>query len=158
MLGAGRQRRIEGGAELNLRAVDGVEYGVKATVDGKRRLLVGLPVQALPDGRLRLQSMPGAPELSAHQVDALRYRFTTDNWATYKEATATVVDGAHTDDGTPQLRFEIPVLKSDVGLVEGLFHAGADQDLWIKDGSSNFRGYAYAVPDQRELQQLLGKA
>ncbi|MDP2340755.1 MAG: hypothetical protein Q8O67_07350 [Deltaproteobacteria bacterium] len=153
LLGAGRQKKIEGGAELNGRAIDGVEYGVKATTDGKRRLLVGLPVQQLQDGRVRLATMPGAPELTSDQATALRYRFSTDNWQTYKEITPTLhVD----DDGLPQLRFEIPVLKSDVGMIEGLFHAAAGQDLWIKDGASNFRGYAFAVPDQRELGQLLG--
>ncbi len=96
--------------------------------------------------------MPGQPWLGREMVDGLRYRFTTDGWATSLEAEGHVVVD---DDGKARLEFAAPANRSDVGVVEGVFHGTVGGDFWLKDGASNFRGYAYAVPDQRELQELV---
>ena len=151
LLGAGRQRRVEGGVEINVRAIDGVEYCVRALENGRRRLVADLSVQRDGDG-WRLSTVAGAPWLSNEMLQGLRYRFTTDHWATTLVAEARLVDDGA---GNATLRFEAPASKSDVGLLEGVFHTAVGGDVWIKDGASNFRGYAFAVPDQRELQELL---
>ncbi len=83
----------------------------------------------------------------------LRYRFTTDAWQTTQEAPAELVR----DERGARVQFAIPVSRSDVGQLEGLFTSTVGSESWIKDGASNFRGYAFAVPDQRELQELLGR-
>jgi hypothetical protein len=98
-----------------------------------------------------LTTLPGAPTLSEAQAQALRYRFTTDGWATTQEAPARL---ATDEDGRRVLRFEIPMLPSEVGRLEGVFHASAGGEAWLKDGASNFRGYTFAVPDAHELQRI----
>lgn len=60
------------------------------------------------------------------------------------------------EDGRRVLRFEIPVLPSDVGRLEGVFYAAQGREFWIKDGASNFRGYTFAVPDEHELGRIEG--
>lgn len=150
LLGAGRTRSVDGGIDLNLRAIAGVEYCVRALHDGKRRLVAALPMVAEGPG-FRLPTMPGQPWLTKEMVEGLRYRFTTDGWQTTLEAEARIVD----EGGRVRVEFAAPANRSDVGVVEGVFHGAVGGDFWWKDGASNFRGYAYAVPDQRELQELL---
>jgi hypothetical protein len=150
LLGAGRQRPVDGGLELNVRAIDGVEYCVRALQTGRRRLVASVPVERDGDG-WRLPTLPGAPRLGDEQVAGMRYRFTTDAWQTTQEAQAELVR----DERGARVQFAIPVSRSDVGQLEGLFHSTVGTESWIKDGASNFRGYAFAVPDQRELQELL---
>jgi hypothetical protein len=150
LLAQGEVRRIDGALALQARAIDGVHYAVIAPDDGGRLLRVELEAKPTGDGRIALEGVPGRPTLSQVQADNLRYRFTTDDWASYLEVQARRVDGP---DGA-RLRFDIPVLEGDVGRLEGLFFASAGGETWVKDGVSNFRGYAYAAPDDVDLARV----
>ncbi len=151
LLAQGGVRKIEGGVDLERRTIDGIDHAVRALEGGKRRLLVDIPLTDLEHGRIRLDSLPGRPELSHPQAESMRYRFTTDGWASFQEAPARVTTD---EDGRRVVRFEIPALKSEVGRLEGLFHATDGGAFWIKDGASNFRGYTFAVPDEHELGRI----
>ncbi|MEQ9498826.1 MAG: hypothetical protein RIT81_18250 [Deltaproteobacteria bacterium] len=142
LIGQGTARRLDdGGLELGRRTIDGIDYAVRAWDGGRRRLHLEMPVGN--DGVLT--TLPGAPRLSNAQLDNLVYRFTTDGWRTTQEVEAK-------RDGDT-VTFDIPVLGSDVGQLEGVFYADAGA-FWLKDGASNFRGYSFAVPDRAELAQV----
>lgn len=149
LLAQGGVRKIPGGIDLERRTIDGIDHAVRALDDGKRRLMVDVPLPA--GGGYTLTTLPGAPTLSEAQAQALRYRFTTDGWTTAQEAPARLTTD---EDGRRVLRFEIPMLPSEVGRLEGVFHASAGGEAWLKDGASNFRGYTFAVPDAHELQRI----
>jgi len=152
LLEQGRARRLSGGAiESGLRTIDGVSYSTRGWEGGKRRLHVSIPLRGDDTSGYNLESLPGNPHLSRNQIDALRYRFSTDEWQSFREAGASL---SQDDQGRPSLEFDIPALPSDVGRLEGIFHCTADGDFWLKDGASNFRGYAFAVPDSVELEQI----
>jgi hypothetical protein len=150
LLAQGEVRRVDGALALQARAIDGVHYAVLAPDDGGRLLRVELAATPSGDGRLALDGVPGRPTLSQTQAEHLRYRFTTDDWASVLEVQARRVDGP---EGA-RLRFDIPVLEGDVGRLEGLFFASAGGETWVKDGVSNFRGYAFAAPDDVDLARL----
>lgn len=151
LLVQGGQRPIPGGLELQRRTIDGIEHSVRALEDGKRRLHLSIPLQGSDATGYVLATLPGAPHLSRDQLDAMRYRFTLDGWKTTQEVGAVV---GKDDQGAPVLTFDIPVLKSIAGRLEGVFHVEHDGDFWIKDGASNFRGYTFAVPDNKEAGDL----
>ncbi len=145
LIGQGTARRLDdGGLELGKRTIDGIDYAVRAWPEGRRRLHLELPVRP-NDGGFELPTVPGAPTLSSQQLDGLVYRFTTDGWKTTQE-----VEARREGD---RVTFDIPVLGSDVGQLEGVFFA-AQGRFWLKDGASNFRGYSFAVPDRAELSTL----
>lgn len=147
LLAQGGVRKIPGGVDIERRTIDGIDHAVRALDGGRRRLLVDVPL----GDHGRLSTLPGQPQLSQQQLEALRYRFTTDGWATFQEAPAKITSD---EDGRRVLRFEIPALKAEVGRLEGVFHAAAGDAFWIKDGASNFRGYTFAVPDDHELKRI----
>jgi hypothetical protein len=151
LLAQGKARRIDGGVEIERRTVDGIDYAVRALSDGKRKLHLEIPLAGAAAEGFSLSTLPGAPRLSRADVEALRYRFTTDAWKTDQEVQAVL--GAD-DKGAPVLTLDIPVLKGTAGRLEGLFHVEAAGGFWIKDGTTNFRGYTFAVPDQREADEI----
>ncbi len=83
----------------------------------------------------------------------MRYRCTLNGWSTFGEPAARV---EHTPEGS-RVVFEVQLLPSQAGQIEGVFHLIGERDLWIRDGFSNFTGYVFASPDNRELQQLLSE-
>ena len=151
LLQSGGQRAIQGGIEIERRTIDGIQHSVRAFDDGKRRLHLEIPLRGDAKTGFVLSTLPGAPRLSPTQLEAMRYRFTTDGWKNEAEVQAML---GKNDQGAPVLSFDVPVLKSAAGRLEGLFHVEADGDFWLKDGASNFRGYTFAVPDQREAAEL----
>jgi len=150
LLAQGTTKKIAGGIDIERRTIDGIDHAVRAYEDGRRRLMVEIP---LGETGFALDSMPGRPQLTEQQASNLRYRFTTDDWKTTQEAPAAITKD---EDGKRVVRFEIPMLRSEVGRLEGVFYAAASGDYWVKDGSSNFRGYAFAVPDAQELKRITG--
>lgn len=151
LLTCGGQRAIKGGIEIERRTIDGIEHSVRALDDGKRRLHLEIPLVGDARTGFVLSTLPGAPRLSQAQVEAMRYRFTTDGWKNEGEVQAVI---GKNDQGMPVLGFDVPVLKGAAGRLEGVFHVEAEGDFWLKDGVSNFRGYTFAVPDQREAAEL----
>jgi len=51
--------------------------------------------------------------------------------------------------GDGELVFEVPSFSSQAAVLEGLFHV-EHGDFWLKDRTSNFEGYVFAVPDEGE--------
>jgi hypothetical protein len=157
LLRQGRRRALaDGGFEVEARTIDGIDHSVRCWPTGKRRLHLSIPLRsegqdgyALPS--LRVEGEDRGPHLHTDQLDALSFRFSTDGWNNVQEVKATL---GSDDAGAPRLEFDIPVLSSDVGTLEGLFHCTGRGDFWWHDGTSNFRGYTYAVPDRQELAEL----
>ncbi len=151
LLELGGKGRIAGGIELERRTIDGIDHAVRAFDDGKRRLHLSIPLTGDAGAGFVLATLPGAPHLSTSDVEALRYRFTTDGWQTTQEVQARLdVD----ERGRPVVAFDIPVVKGAAGRLEGVFHVETNEGLWLKDGASNFRGYTFAVPDGVEARAL----
>lgn len=148
LLSQGEARLTKTGAEIAIRSVDGIRHSVIAEKSGKRRLHLETRVSGNNQDGYVLHDLPGAPQLNKTQIEALRYWFTTDGWKTKLEAAARFEDG--------KVQFDIPVLPSDAGRLEGLFHCTAG-GFWLKDGASNFKGYAFAVPDGKELARIESK-
>jgi len=147
LIGQGAASKLaDGGVELGARTIDGVDYAVRAWEGGKRRVHLAMPVEGNDHSGYRLQSLDGGPHLHRDQIDQLSYRFSTDGWKSYQEVPAKLEGG--------EVTFDIPVLKSDVGQLEGLFHCTGRGDFWLKDANSNFRGYTYAIPDNRALADI----
>ena len=140
-----------GGYELGARTIDGVDYSVLAWSGGSSRLHLELPVDGDRHKGYKLSTIAGAPHLRRDQIDHLSYRFTTDGWQTTQEVPARLDTNS---DGARVITFDIPMLTAEAGRLEGLFHCATDGDFWLKDGSSNFRGYVFATPDERELGTL----
>ncbi|MBK7858428.1 MAG: hypothetical protein IPJ65_07355 [Archangiaceae bacterium] len=157
LLASGRSRQLsEGVYELEGRTIDGIDYAVRAWDDGKRRLHLGIPLEGNDDDgyalpTLRVESEAQPPFLHRDQLDALAFRFTTDGWQNTQEVVAKVTID---ESGRPVAEFDIPVLGGEAGMLEGLFHCTSRGDFWWHDGTSNFRGYTYAVPDRHELAGL----
>jgi hypothetical protein len=157
----GSVRPLENGAwDVGVRTMDGMTHSVRAFPDGRRRLHVSIPVTGndatgytMPT--LQVNHVKGAPHLQRDQIEALRYHFSTDGWQTSQQVGAQLSKDA---EGNPCVAFDIPMLGGDVGTLEGVFHCTARGDFWWKDGASNFRGYAFAVPDRAELDALVGAA
>jgi len=157
LLKQGKVRRLaDGGLETQARTVAGIDYSVRCYGEHKRRLHLEFPITGddskgyvMPSLRVEGETQP--PHLHRDQIEALSYRFTTDGWKTVQEVRAKISQGA---DGKPVVSFDIPTLSSDAGQLEGLFHCTGRGDFWWRDGSSNFRGYAFAVPDKHEAAAL----
>lgn len=151
LLELGGRRAIEGGIEIERRTIDGIDHSVRAFDDGKRRLHLSLPLSGSEATGFQLSTLPGSPQLTRADVEAMRYRFTTDGWKTTQEVQARLgVD----ERGQAAVTFDIPALKGSAGRLEGVFHVEAGGGFWIKDGASNFRGYTFAVPDKIEAAEL----
>ena len=153
LLAQGRRRRLpDGGYELEMRTMDGIHYSVRAWNDATqtRRLHLSLPVER--DGKGYLTALPESTRLTSRQIQALRYRFSLDGWRNEAEVGARLEEDAQ--DGLIISFAEIPILPS-VGRLEGEFSIGAGRHLCLKDGTSIFRGYTFAVPDKQELINLI---
>ncbi|MCC7075248.1 MAG: hypothetical protein IT383_28305 [Deltaproteobacteria bacterium] len=151
LLELGGKRRIPGGIEIERRTIDGIDHSVRAFDDGKRRLHLSIPLQGDEAAGFTLSTLPGAPQLSKADVEALRYRFTVDGWQTTQEVQARLEPD---ERGHLALSFDIPAIKGAAGRLEGVFHVETNSGLWIKDGASNFRGYTFAVPDKIEAAAM----
>ncbi|MCB9647550.1 MAG: hypothetical protein H6730_13245 [Deltaproteobacteria bacterium] len=137
----GSARALEDGTRvLQERTVRGVHYGVVSPTEGAPSVRVSVPVEHLEHGRVRLPTLDNA-ELSAEQVQSMGYLYTLDGWQTQDWAPAVVGDG--------ELVFEVPSFSSQAAVLEGLFHV-EHGDFWLKDRTSNFEGYVFAVPDEGE--------
>lgn len=110
------------GNDTQMRTIAGVDYCVRVEGDD-RTLRVALPLASVPE----------------HQRASLRYRFTTNDWKDGPQEAVGRVEGE-------QIVFSIPMLPSEIGRLEGVFHSTRG-DYWLKDRSSNFRGYVFAIPE-----------
>jgi|GEM_PF-820356 len=132
------------------RTVNGVNYSVKAKKGGERKLVVKLQARKIDFDRYEL-AIPGNPQLTLEQLKALKYRYTTDGWENSQELSCSAKAFSRAVD----CEFEIPVLRGETGHLEGLFHCNVNGDFWLKDGSNDFHGYNFVVPDEKERETLL---
>ncbi len=152
LLVQGSARRLSNGVmEIEMRTIDAVNYSVKAWNDGdqKRRLLISIPLKRR--GSRYLTPIPSLPELAAHQINLVRFRFTTDGWKTASEVKGHLVRDRRSG---LLLNFEDVQTFPLVGQLEGYCHlrgTGATS----KPGKSRTNRYVYAIPDQRELEKLV---
>ncbi|MBK7859323.1 MAG: hypothetical protein IPJ65_12015 [Archangiaceae bacterium] len=141
LLSHGGVKKLAGGAlELNARTIDALGYALVARPDGHRAVRVELPLDAYRITRSQVSK------------SALRYRYTTDGWKTSSEVGATL---AQTERG-PVARFDIDVSAEHGGAaqLEGQFRWKQGGSLQLVDGSTDFRGYTYAVPDPVDFERL----
>jgi hypothetical protein len=83
----------------------------------------------------------------------LRYRFTTDGWASSGEVRARRVENEHEQ---LVIRFaEISHLPL-AGRLEGYFHIDGNKHL-SSNGAQKIRRYPFAIPDIHDLAKLTGK-
>jgi hypothetical protein len=149
LLTQGGQRPLaNGGLELQRRTVAGVDYSVLAFPEkDRRKVRAAFPVTGDDASGFVLPHLDGQPRLWRHQLDSLRYRFTTDGWKSWSEAPGRIEGG--------QVLFDVPMLPDPyAGQLEGVFRCESDAGLWLKDAGSNFRGYTFAIPDPVELRKL----
>ena len=150
-----RSRLPDGSYELQKRAIDGITYSLIASDNGDRTARLSIPLSHREP--FQLHSLPGGPWLHRDQIvddsggpSPLRYRYTIDDWKTFSEVGAKIVGN--------EIVFEIDLLPSDVGRLEGVFHCTGRGDFWLHDatptGEANFRGWVFASPDAEELVKL----
>ena len=152
LLFQGQSRRMTGGGiELGMRTIDGISYSVRAWNDSRctRRLHVSIPVTR--DDNHYLTSVPFLGRLSLRQIQALRYRFTTDGWKSAGEAGAVL-----RRNGRDGLIIDFDDLCGFplVGRLEGGFYIRGKRD-GLENDPVRFGGYAFAIPDRQELMRLV---
>jgi hypothetical protein len=152
LLAQGVSRRMhDGGFELQPRTIDGVNYSVRAWATGKhrRRLHVSLPVKR--EGTDYVTAIPGEPRLSERELELLRYRFTTDGWATWHDV------GVQSLPNQNPLAVDFSDIATFplVGLLAGFFHVKGGRRISSKRGVKALGEYPFAIPDRMELAQLM---
>jgi hypothetical protein len=148
LLSQGQSRRLEGGLELEMRTIAGVNYSVRAWNDPAqtRRLHLSIPIE--PAGHHYLTAVPGLPRLTKAQVVSLRYRFTTDGGKTSGEARARLA--RHGGDGLIIDFQDLPV-SNPFGRLEGAFYFAGNNRPGAKRKTPRFSAYVFAIPDRQEL-------
>jgi hypothetical protein len=153
LLAQGNSRRLEGGGiELEMRTIDGVSYSVRAWKSGTQtgRLHLSIPVES--DGEQYLSAVPGLGPLTRQQIQALRYRFTTDGWKTSQEARARLTSN---EGQGLVIDFGDLSISTSVGRLEGAFCTRAKSPRGLKVQTPRFGGYVFAIPDRQELIRML---
>ena len=152
LLAQGERTRIGyGGMAVEKRAANGIDYAVHVFPSGDRKLHLEMPVAGNDEQGYSLHTLAGAPHLFRDQVEATRYRFSTDGWKTWQEAPARL----DWRDGNAFMTIDIPIAPGEAGQLEGLLHCTARGDFWLKDEGDNFGGYAFAIPDDAALADIL---
>jgi hypothetical protein len=151
LLTQGNSQRLGGGVELQMRTIDGIQYSIRAWNDKTQTRRLHISVPAVSDGDNYLTAIPKFRRLTKRQVGNLRYRFTTDNWLTFAEARASLMD-----NGPDRLTIDFANLHSSVlvGRLKGAFYlCGASSRGWA-DRSPYLKGYVFAIPDEQELMKF----
>jgi hypothetical protein len=151
----GNARRIvRGGLELEMRTVDGISYSVRAWNNARqtRRLHVCLPVERRRG--VYLTALPNLPRLTRRQIQSLRYRYTTDEWATSGEVGAHL---ASDERKNPIIDFEDIRTFPPAGQLEGAFHLGGSGENSLTDEMPLTGGYTFAIPDKEELMKIAAR-
>lgn len=156
----GKRRLVDGTVELERRTIAGVDYAVRIAPDGSRKVHVALAVRESGPDHLELADVEPHLRIHKNDIDKLVYHYTTDGWRELEQGwrRPNRVHGEldHDDERGLRIAFELDVEKGDVAHLEGVFHF-THHNAWMKDGASNFKGYSYAVPDDREVTWSLGQ-
>jgi len=150
LLAQGDARRLRGGGfELEMRAIDGVSYSVRAWDDKRqtRRLHVSVPL-ARQGGHYTCGDAT-LPRLTGEQIQSLRYRFTTDGGKTFAEVKARL--RRHRQDGITA-DFDDICKFPLIGRLEGSLRFGTARPAKRKSAGG---GYTFVIPDRQELLSVL---
>jgi hypothetical protein len=161
VMALGRVEKLaDGGLRTQIRRIDGLDYAVRGWEGGRRRLEVSVPVTGDDASGYTFSYVAGSPHLSRAQVDALEYVFTTRGWKNDDGSDDVHRTGFRIEDGPEGKRLValMPVLRGEMGRLEGVFHCTVDGDFWLKEHGTNFRGYTFGVPTDAELKDLAPKA
>jgi hypothetical protein len=142
----------DGSIELERKSIAGVTYAITARND-ERVLTVRVPLSQR-DGDFEI-GLPNWPRLTRRQIKALSYRFTTDNWTTIETRNLQLEKDL---DGSLVVTCESAVNLPLVGRVEGVFFLSKGRDSWVSHEGAISTGYAFALPDKRELAQLMARS
>lgn len=142
----------DGGFELESRTIEGVNYSVRAWDDATqtRRLHVCIPVRRGSDYHVPAFTEHAA--LTARQLRSIYFRFTSDGGASMAE-----LRGRLKRDEKLGLVIEFADIHTErrVGRLEGSFHLGGPGRLACLKDTSRSGGYAFALPDKRELYKMM---
>jgi hypothetical protein len=154
LLAQGESRRLnDGGVELEMQTIQGVNYSVRAWNDHEqtRCLHVSIPIE--PKATQFFTGVPHLPRLTKRQIQSLRYYFTTDGGTNFAESTARLnFDEQH----GLVIDFDDLHVFPLIGRLEGTFyvHEKNDRGSFSIDPLC-FRGYTFAIPDKQELTSMV---
>ncbi len=143
------RRRSDGGFELEMQTIDGIDYSIKAWNDRSQRRYLQVSVAIERAGYYFETPLPGQSRLTPGQIRSLRYQFTTDEWA------STHIVGTNLEkDASGRLVISTKEISNlpVVGRLQGFFCGGNSAP---NDGEANDPGYVFAVPDKQELAKLI---
>lgn len=155
LLMQGESRRMDdGGFELEMQTIDGINYSIQAWDDGEqtRRLQVSLPVKRV--GKYYLTPLAGLPHLTRRQIASLRYRLTTDAWVNSRMVKVRLLKDAL---GHFVIVCDPVENLPPIGRLEGAFSLCEEGAGFMKAEGVIFSGYTFALPDRQELMKLFAR-
>ena len=153
LLAQGGCRRMAGGGfEFEMLSVNGINYSVRAWDDQAetRRLHVSFPVERR--GEYFVTFLPGRPRIALKQTGSLLYRFTTDGGSSWHE---TAMRLERRSKNQYLISSDCINTFPPAGELQGFFYDSHCDDLCLKEGEHDFRGYVFAIPDRQELFDLV---
>jgi hypothetical protein len=152
LLQQGQTRRLaRGGLELQIRAIEGVCYSVRAWDDTTqtRRLRVSIPAKAA--GTQYILGSANQPRLTREQLRALRYRYSIDGRAHFGDVAVRL---SRDERDKSVISCEIDCRPLTVGELAGSFYIDAAGNRTARKTILKTAGYVCAVPDRMELRRL----
>jgi hypothetical protein len=155
LLVQGKSRRMnDGGFELEMQTIDGINYSIKAWDDRMqtRQLQVSMPVKRV--GNYYVTPLAGQPRLTKRQIAQLRYHYTTDD-----RVNPRMVNVRLSKDAAGHFVIVCDPVENlpPIGRLKGAFSLSAGRASFMKDGEEKFSGYTFAVPDRQELTKLFAR-
>ncbi len=140
-----------GGFVAATRTIAGVNYSLSLPVDERQPPQLEVSLMAEREGSRYMTSLPELGGLSRARLRRLRYRFTTDGWASSAEVRARLIEREREQ---PIIRFaaisDLPL----AGRLEGYFYLDGDAQL-ASDKAPKMRCFTFAIPDRCELAGLI---
>jgi hypothetical protein len=155
LLRRGKSRRtFDGRFELEMQAIDGINYSIVAGDDRRqpRQLLVSVPVKRV--GKYYVTTLPGHTSLTKRQIESLCYHFTFDDWIKTR-----MVGARLSKDEAGQFAIVCEPIENlpPIGHLEGAFSLRGEMAELMKDEQMKFTRYVFAVPDKQELMKLFAE-
>ena len=141
----------KGFIELQKRIMGGISYSVLAWNNEKqaRQLRIAIPLSRV--GLNYVVEIQDQKVLSAQEVEALRYRYSTDEWKT----SGTVRGRMERIGRTSFVAFYLSAHLVQVGELRGTCRTGSANGTVFKNDLSGYPTYVYALPSRKELSALI---
>jgi hypothetical protein len=151
----GRSRRMtDGGVELQLRTIDGVNYSLRAWDDARQRRQLRVSFRLERDGDDYRTPLPDYPRLTRRQLRLLRYRFTTNGGADVGDVGVRLEQD---ERGCAVVSCKDIRPLPRVGRLEGRFYVKGHGSRRVNGDLSGGIAYPFAVPDTQELRKLMAE-